>query len=210
MGNEDNNSQLIYTYWTLRNAVGWIGILLPFVLMLGVFLFFDGQVIESSISKYYHTGMRDVFVGALCGIALFMFFYYGYDQIDNWTANFAGFFALVVAWFPTTQYGPSDTIGKIHLTFAALLFLTLAFFSIFLFTKTDEGVPPTPEKLIRNKIYIICGIAIIGCIISIAIYYLFIDTIFPIPSFVFWAETIALIAFGISWITKGETLFPDN
>jgi hypothetical protein len=73
MKDEDENSRLTYTYWTLRNAVGWIGTLLPFVLMLGVFLIFGGRVIESSISSYYHTGMRDVFVGALCGIALFMF-----------------------------------------------------------------------------------------------------------------------------------------
>jgi amino acid transporter len=101
-------------------------------------------------------------------------------------------------------------IGKVHLTFAALLFLTLAFFSLFLFTKSKKGESPTPEKLIRNKIYIICGITIILCIISIAIYKLFIQTANPISAFVFWAETIALIAFGTSWLTKGETLFPDE
>jgi len=28
--------------------------------------------------------------------------------------------------------------------------------------------------------------------------------------FVFWAETVALIAFGVSWITKGGTLYPDK
>jgi hypothetical protein len=27
---------------------------------------------------------------------------------------------------------------------------------------------------------------------------------------IFWAETIALIAFGVSWLTKGGTLYPDK
>lgn len=210
MSNGDDDSKLIYSYWTLRNAVGWIGVSLPFVLMLGVFLIFGGNVIEESISSYYYTGMRDVFVGALCGIALFMFYYYGYSELDNWTGNFAGFFALGVAWFPTTETGPADLIGKIHFAFAALLFLTLVFFSIFLFTKSKKGVPPTPEKLKRNKIYIICGIIILICIISIPIYKYLIEPNTPISAFVFWAETIALIAFGVSWLTKGETIFPDK
>lgn len=210
MNNQDNNSELIYTYWTLRNAVGWIGMLLPFVLMLGVFFIFNENVIKDSISSYYYSGMRDVFVGALCGIALFMFFYYGYDEWDNWTANLAGIFALGVAWFPTTESGTSDLIGKIHFTFAALLFLTLAYFSLFLFTKSEKGVPPSREKSIRNKIYIICGITILVCVISIPIYTLFIQTGNSVSPFVFWAETVALIAFGISWLTKGETLFPDK
>ena len=29
-------------------------------------------------------------------------------------------------------------------------------------------------------------------------------------SFVFLAETIALLAFGVSWLTKGETFYPDK
>jgi hypothetical protein len=27
---------------------------------------------------------------------------------------------------------------------------------------------------------------------------------------VFWAETIALVAFGVSWLTKGEAIYPDK
>jgi hypothetical protein len=33
---------------------------------------------------------------------------------------------------------------------------------------------------------------------------------FADSTFLFWAETIALIAFGVSWITKGGTLLPDK
>ncbi|MEN8186855.1 MAG: DUF998 domain-containing protein [Bacteroidota bacterium] len=198
------------SYLALRNAVGWIGILLPFTLMIGVFLIFKGEIIQESISHYYHTGMRDIFVGSICAVALFMFFYSGYDKTDNWIGNLAGFFAIGVAWFPATEVGSSDLIGKIHFTCAAAFFLALAVFSLFQFTKTKKGILPTQQKLKRNKIYITCGLIMVICLISIVVYLNLFDDDNSKSSFVFWAETIALVAFGVSWLTKGETFYPDK
>lgn len=197
-----------YSYLALRKAVGWIGILLPFILMLGVFLIFKGEIIQKSISHYYHTGMGDVLVGALCAVALFMFFYSGYDKWDDWTGNVAAIFAIGVAWFPTTEVGPSDLTGKIHFASATLFFLTLAIFSLFLFTR--KGSDPTPQKLIRNMIYVICGLILIACLVAIVIYMNFIQNDNSESGFVFWAEAVALVAFGVSWLTKGGTLYPDK
>ena len=197
-----------YSYLALRKAVGWIGILLPFTLMVGVFLIFNGEIIQKSISHYYHTGMGDVLVGALCAVALFMFFYSGYNKWDDWAGNVTAIFAIGVAWFPATEVGPSDLTGTIHFTCATLFFLTLAIFSLFLFTR--KGSNPTPQKLTRNKIYIICGIIMIACLVAIAIYLNFIHNDNRGSGFVFWAETIALVAFGVSWLTKGGTLYPDK
>ena len=92
MDPKDKYSRHTYSYLALRKAVGWIGILLPFALMLGVILIFKGEIIQESISHYYHTEMRNVLVGALCAVALFMFFYTGYDKWDDWAGNVAGFF----------------------------------------------------------------------------------------------------------------------
>jgi hypothetical protein len=119
-------SRHTYSYMTLRKAVGWIGLLLPFVLMFGGFFIFKGKFVESSISYYYHTDMRDVFVGALCAVALFLFFYSGYDKWDDWAGNQGGLFALGVAWFPTTKSGPGDWAGQVHLICALLFFIILA------------------------------------------------------------------------------------
>ncbi len=69
MKQKDNYTDQTYTYLALRKAVGWIGILLPLVLILGMLLIFRGDAIQKTISQYYYTGMRDVFVGALCAIA---------------------------------------------------------------------------------------------------------------------------------------------
>jgi preprotein translocase subunit SecG len=171
------------------------------------FFIFKEEIIQESISHYYHTNMRNVFVGAICAVALFMFFYSGYDKWDDWAGNMAGIFSIGIALFPTTKVGPSDFIGKIHFVCAALFFVTLIVFSLFLFTK--KGSNPTLQKLTRNKIYIICGIIMIFCLIAIVIYYNFFYDGSVDFSFVFWAETIALIAFGVSWLTKGTTLYPD-
>lgn len=205
MSTETFYARQTYSYLALRKSVGWIGILLPIVLMIGAHALFGEPWIKESISHYYHTSMGDVFVGALCAVALFLFFYVGHDIYDNTIATIAGMFALGVAWFPVTNHGEATGSGIIHLISAASLFTTLAFFSYFIFTKGAEN--PTPEKLIRNKIYKRCGIVIAACIVGILAYKITSDIE---SSFVFWAETVALVTFGISWLTKGEAIYADR
>ena len=204
----DRDSRHTHSYLVLRKAVGWIGILLPFTLLFGDLLIFRGESIQRSISYYYHTGMGDVFVGACCALALFLFFYSGHDKWDDWAGNMAGLFALGVAWFPTTVEGSNEMAGKIHTTCAIFFFLTLVFFSLFLFTR--KGPDPTPQKLIRNKIHLVCGIIMLACLISIWVFFGYFLDDNPGSSFVFWAETGVLVAFGVSWLTKGGMLCPDK
>jgi len=213
METNDQNQNLIHSYLALRKAVGWIGILLPFTLLIGLSLLFHDDCILNSISRYYYSGMRDVFVGALCSIALFLFFYRGYDNWKkiNWDkliTNIGGFLAIGIAFFPATEKGPINWIGSIHFISAASFFLLLSCYSIFVFTK--RAPKPTKQKLIRNKIYVICGLVMIACLIAIFIYYKFIQTESSKSSFIFWGETIALVAFGISWLTMGGTISSDK
>jgi magnesium-transporting ATPase (P-type) len=198
----------IYSYMTLRKAVGWIGILLPFVLMLGVLLVFKGDIILNTISLYYYSGMRDVFVGAICSIALFLFFYKGYDKWDNRAASLAGFFAVGIALFPTVEQKPYNWVAIVHFICATSFFLILSGYSMFIFTRKEHS--PSKRKLIRNKIYIICGLVMIACLVAIMVFFIFFEIDNPQSSFVFWAETLALVAFGVSWLTKGGTFYPDK
>jgi hypothetical protein len=59
-----------------------------------------------------------------------------------------------------------------------------------------------------------CGWAMLSCLALIAVYKLFLpdDPMSPIAAIkpVFWLESIAIIAFGISWLTKGETILKDR
>jgi hypothetical protein len=89
----------------------------------------------------------------------------------------------------------------------------LAFFCIFLFTKTHATLPETPQKIIRNRLYTICGYTILICLGLLALHewQWFIQRVPLIKgsSTTFIAESIALLAFGISWLVKGDTLWKD-
>jgi hypothetical protein len=208
MAIKSDHTPQIHSYLSLRKAVGWIGILLPFVLVLGHLIIFGGDRLLANMSVYYHTGMRDLFVGAICAIALFLFFYRGYDRWDNISANLAGFFALGVAFFPTVEEGPWDWVAQVHFYSAACFLVTLALISIFLFTRGENY--PTAMKKKRNLVYRVCGIVMLTALTAIEVFFLFFDGKNSDTRFVLFAETVTLIAFGISWLAKGGTIYPDK
>ena len=57
-------------------------------------------------------------------------------------------------------------------------------------------------------IYKLCGLVMLGSICIIAVFSL--SKVSDSNQITFWFETVALIAFGISWLTKGEALFGDK
>ena len=209
-----SNGSHVLSYLGLRKAIGIIGTALPFVLAFGKMLL-EGPGIQSSISSYYYTGMRDVFVGSLCAIAVFMMSYRGYERKDHIAGILACVFALGVALFPTTpdvNPAPGDKIiGVLHLLFAACFFLTLAFFSLVLFRKTDPTRTPTRRKLHRNAVYTVCGYAMLACLVLV-VAVAFLSSGSPVKRLdpVFWLESAAVVAFGVSWLTKGEAILWDE
>jgi len=206
------NDSLVVSYLDLRKAIGIIGMALPFVLVFGKFVI-QGGGIQSSMSSYYYTVMRDVFVGSLWAIGVFLGAYRGYAKIDSIAGNLACLFALGTALFPT---GPDHAtaqqiaIGNLHGFFALSLFLTLAFFALVLFRKTDYAKSPTPQKLKRNIVYTICGYAMLACIVlSILVRFLpGSSSVFNLAP-IFWLEALAIFAFGVSWLVKGEAIMKD-
>jgi hypothetical protein len=238
---EKTDSSVIHLK-SLRKAIGFIALGLPLVLVIGenirdLFVTRTSEagrvLIEGSISGYYHTGMREVLVGAICAIAVFLVCYKGYERRDNIAANVAGFSALAIALFPTAEKSreASDTgvrapdsvtffsgadaadpaiIGKIHFISATIFFLTLAVMSLFLFTISTKPAM-TNEKRNRNKVYIACGVTMVVCIVLIAAGKFFMTREWnEQTSFMFWLESIAVVAFGISWLTKAEVILADS
>jgi hypothetical protein len=209
-----NQESLVFSYLELRKTLGILGISLPFIMAVGGLVIFNTGL-RGSISSYYHTGMRDVLVGMLFAIGFFLLSYKGYEKSDDLAGDLGFIFALGVALFPTTPQGAgsSSIIGYLHMAFTVLFFSTLIYFSLFLFTKTAPEKSPTPRKLQRNKVYRICGITMSACILLIAVYVLLPDSaeaILKPYKIVFWLETLAIWAFGISWLVKGETLLKDK
>jgi hypothetical protein len=216
-----STSPLLISYMTLRKTIGVLGTTLPFIVSLGGLIIFQTKL-QGSISSYYYTGMRDVFVGTLWAIGIFLFAYKGYDRIDNMTGNLACIFAIGITLFPTTPEGPdiivtnnARIIGYVHMGFAALFFGTLSYFSLVLFTKTQKNSasPMTARKQQRNAVYVVCGYIMLVCIVLMAIYSFlpsqsvaFLSSAHPI----YWLEALAIVAFGVSWLIKGETILKDG
>ena len=204
---------LVLSYLSLRKAVGIIGVTLPFVLAFGNMIL-NGPGIEHSISYYYYTNMGNVFVGSLCAIGVFLLSTRGYDRRDRIAGYLGCIFAAGVAIFPTTPMGDATAnqkiIGALHGTSAALLFLTLAFFCFVLFTQTDKTIP-TRRKVQRNRVYRICGSIILACILLIVVVKLpAVKTAVEWLKPVFWLESLAVITFGVAWLTKGEMILKDE
>ncbi len=216
----DRNRRLIISYLTIRRVIGVVALALPICVVAGGFIQ-DGHGIQGSISGYYYTNMRDVFVGMLSVVALFLITYRGYDAIDDVVGILSGVFALGMLVFPTSMYAgkvvrvgvflvDDDISGFIHLAFGALFFFCLSFFSLYLFTRKGPG-PLGRDKRRRNMVYRTCGVIMILSIVLITIYTLSLrETALAKLNPVLVLESIALLAFGTSWLVKGNTLFKDK
>jgi hypothetical protein len=213
-----NDPQLI-SFQTLRKAVGWLGILLPVAMVAGNWLVSNCGSLQDSISHYYYTVTGDLLVGVLCAVALFLFCYKGYNRSDHIWTSLAGAFALCVALFPTYNNSADscavidlpahEWIRVVHYVSATAFFLILAGISLFLFTKSRGTM--TKEKRMRNTIYRVSGIVILLCIALIGWYGLSRgDSPWSRHKPVFWLESVALLAFGISWLVKGEFILEDG
>ncbi|MBX2933421.1 MAG: hypothetical protein KF825_04195 [Ferruginibacter sp.] len=200
----EKNDQVI-SYYALRILIGATGVLLPILLIIGNLFANNSFKIEYSVSDYYDNGTAgDILVGILFVLGFFLMTYKGYDKTDSRAANLGCVFALGVALCPTTSDNPF--IHKLHFVFALLLFSVFIFFSIYLFRKTGPG-KCTKQKDKRNKVYLVCGILMIASIIGIALVMLVFKPAAQDYHLVFWFESLALVSFGISWITKAEYLF---
>lgn len=200
----EKNDQVI-SYYALRILIGATGVLLPLLLIIGNLFANNSFKIEYSVSDYYDNGTAgDILVGILFVLGFFLMTYKGYDKTDSRAANLGCVFALGVALCPTTSDNPF--IHKLHFVFALLLFAVFIFFSMYLFRKTGPG-NCTKQKDKRNHVYLACGILMIASIAGIALAMLVFKTTAENYHLVFWFESLALVSFGISWITKAEYLF---
>ncbi len=205
---------LLLDYLAHRQVIGYLGMALPVVLILGgLALFSEGW--QSSLSAYYHTGMRNVFVGVLFVLGFFFFSYRGYDETDRRAALVAFVGALGVALFPTSNGdGTPGWVGAVHYASALALFAALIFFTR-QFQKSKPGEPISQVKRNRNRVYRICGGLMTAAIVGMVLYKAA-ELLALLPQSaaellakarpIFMGETLAIEAFGVSWWVKGQAL----
>lgn len=94
---------LIRSYLFMRLAIGLVGVVLPILLVVIDEFLLSDHPIRGSMSAYYHSSARDVFVGGLVSTGLFLLTYMSakprtYDFV---LSAVCGVLVIVVALFPT-------------------------------------------------------------------------------------------------------------
>jgi hypothetical protein len=168
----------VMDYRTLRAVIGGIVILLVPVVYIGNWLifirhpgdcFYNPHWIPGSLSGFYYTHMRNLFVGAMCAVGVFLVAYRGHDRWDDRLTNVAGLAAICIALFPTmppyyskspngpnqfftraNQCGPStlityhlsphqSSIRDVHVVSLFVLFLMVFLMVLVQFTRTKPS-----------------------------------------------------------------------
>src|SRR5258708_14016070 len=101
---------LVRSYLFLRSGIGSIGVALPVVLVIGAILVDQRFEFLDSMSSYYYSVMRDVFVGSLWAIGIFLLCYQ-YDHLDDLVSTVPGFCPFCLSLFPTPPYSPPNTMN---------------------------------------------------------------------------------------------------
>lgn len=165
---------LISVPW-LRRVVGALGVSLPLVLVI-----IAGE--RESISAYWHSPARDVFVGWLVAIAVCLAAYRGHDAADKWCARIAAAGLLVLIYLPT-----GGATGPYHLAGA----LTFFGASAALCWRFGMGSRPRTFRALSAGMVACIAWALAAGLAGGSI---------------FAPEAVAVVSFGAGWLIKGRTL----
>ena len=120
LAGDTNDAKYVRSYLWTRLAIGLVGFLLPTLLFIGEDWFLnDADAFNrDSLSAYYHTAQRDIFVGAMCvvGFMLIIYMFSDFKTWEFWISFAAGICALALTFVPTGRKGalrpasPEDAI----------------------------------------------------------------------------------------------------
>lgn len=188
----------IFDYRTLRLLMGAIAFAVPFVV-----LWRSAAPLESISAAYCSEEARDAFVGMLCVVGACLWVYRGHFRTEAWASKVAGMSAVLVAFFPTCVKGRPTINAVIHYGAAFALFAVLIYFCFGPFRKKIKG--RGGRRRLRSAVYLTCGTIMAACILGLGAAKL------TLPKetldgwrLTFWAEAIALWAFGVAWMVAGK------
>ena len=198
----DGNKGVVFDYRALRLLMGFIALALPFTVSI------LSSSPLSSISASYYTEARDAFVGMLFVVSAFLWAYNGHSLKEAYASKIASLAAVFVAIFPTScDLCKPEIKSFIHYGAAATLFAILAYFCFGPFRKNTKG--KGGKKGRRSKIYFTCGCIMVGCMLGLVVTKLTVsEKMIKALSVTYWAEAIALCAFGFAWIVSGKYFSP--
>lgn len=211
----------------LQQTVGWIAFLMPIAVRLLAYLSPDHIWTTNSISAYYYSSARDVFVSALVVGGVVLAFFDTRDPRDRIIAKVAGMAAMGIGLFPmkisqgvlvskqtlipddetklvaALQNCPHGPLG-FHFFFVGIFF-ALTFYLVTFRFKANTPAMPTTEKKQRNRLYQVFGYLMGGAFFWIGILE-YLDK----QHSIFWPETLAVMAFSAAWLVKGQFVVKDK
>ena len=199
----------------LRLGIGVIGAFLPVMLIAWNWIAGDKTIVPTSMSGSYYTSARNLFVGSLCALGVFLILY-RHTILQNLCTWCAGVFALLVAFAPTAPAPPATEpqwVNYLHHAAAGALILTLGVFCFVLERGDAAGAaslnPAEPARYSaqpqvprwRRTLYFTCG----GLVLLSGAFALY-TGVWPTSWSTGWSslylfEAVAVFAFGIAWIT---------
>lgn len=219
--------ELVLSQLSLRKGLGILGLMLPVIFLL-VSALSPKISLQRSLSAFYYVPyLCNLLVGVLCAIGAFLVFYRGYRKVprafqnlpvgisrhmtDAKLTTLAGLGAIVTALLPTcAPTGPCGSLlmAGLHLAGSVTFLGTLAVMSIWSFTESDTPRQDwDADKIWSNRVYITCGWIILAALVAAGlVLWLKISAIGPLIQPVFWLESLAIGAFGMSWLVKGDAI----
>ncbi len=202
-GGYDFRQHILDTYFSTRIGIAIIGILFPVILWLvGLRL---GIELQGSISAYYHTPMRDVFVGSLFAIGISLYLYKGYSTVEDFVLNGAGICAVCIALLPTSC--PAElaelecdtfTSPVLHGVFAILFFILIAGICL---AEALGKLPRSNSSLFFTIVYWFLGFAMI--VLPLLVWRIYSNT----DILIFKIELAAVWVFSFYWIFKSIEIY---
>jgi hypothetical protein len=209
------------SYLLMRTIIGFVGITFPIVLIVGDHLLdSNAPFARTSLSAYYYSGMRDFFVGGLFTAGLFLITYKVFEKsLNNLLSIIAGVAAIGVALFPTDRFEGSTAtltplqarigegiVADVHFTSAGVFMVSLAIISFFFGVQEGRRTPGQARMspAFWRWFHWFCTVLILGAVLFV------IESKRQHTSTtshqVLIGETVALVAFGLSWFFKGLEL----
>lgn len=191
-------AQAARSYLHLSLGIGLIAVLLPIILMIA-----GGFQAHDSMSSFYHdkTGpSRDILVGSLCAVGVFLFLFHGLSKLENWLLNFAGIAIIAVALIPS----PGDTgygSALFHRGAAIVFFLLIGIVAIFLSKRRIQDIKDERKKLWFTSAYTFVGVVMVAAPIIVTLL-----QYAPVPFFsghaILLAECAGIWSFSAYWFLK--------
>jgi hypothetical protein len=211
-------ARYVRSFLIMRIVVGALGVMLPLLLVVGDRWLGAGALVRDSISAYYYSGARELFIGVLSAIGVFLFTYkVAEHSLDNTLTLFASIAVVAVVLFPTGL--PADVaeptplqarlgetqVETIHFGSALIFILSLA--AISLLYGVREGRRPAQQgqrpPVFWKWYHWVCALFILAALAGVGLDML---TEWGPSQTLFYGETVAVWAFGASWLMKGLEL----